>query len=91
MTYAGETPALAMPSGVDLSDLDRRLAVIFRNYFQEDGLSESAVDELEQCEATLIRVVPSLAGDDRRYFAMAMSIAQWMLEIQAGTAGQLTT
>jgi hypothetical protein len=90
MTYSGETPG-AMSSGLDLSSFDRRLARIFLDYFDGDGLSESAVDELEQSEATLIRVVPSLEGDDRRYFAMALSITQWMLEIQAGTAGELTT
>jgi len=80
-----------MASRVDLSDLNRRITVIFRDYFEEDRLNASAVDELEHCEATLIRIVPSLSGEDRQYFAMALSIAQWMLEIQAGIKGQLTT
>jgi hypothetical protein len=91
MTYSGETPGSDMRSRVDLSDVDRRVAVIFRDYFKEDVLHESAVADLEECEATLIQVVPSLTGDDRQYFAMALSIAQWMLEIQAGTEGLVTT
>jgi hypothetical protein len=91
MSFSGETPEMDLPSGVDLSDLGRRIAVIFRDYFEENDLNEADVDELERCEETLIRVVPSLRGDDRPYFAMALSIAQWMLEIQAGTDGQATT
>ena len=91
MTYSDETTGTDLPPDVDLSALDNRIAAIFRVYFQGDGLDEAAGDELEQCEVTLIRVVPLLVGDDRQYFAMALSIAQWMLEIQAGTEGQTTT
>lgn len=71
-----------MPPDVDLSVVNGRMAVIFRDYFEKDELDDAAVGELEECEATLIRVVPSLTGNDRQYFAMALSIAQWLLEIQ---------
>ena len=90
MTYA-DAPAPGRESGVDLAALDEEIKAIFDEYFRVGSLDAAAVDELEQCEVTLIRVVPTLVGDDRQYFAMALSIAQWILEIQAGTEGQLTT
>jgi hypothetical protein len=47
MTYSGERTAIDTPSGVELSDLDRRLAAIFGQYFAQGGLNDAAVEELK--------------------------------------------
>jgi hypothetical protein len=79
MTYA-DTSTIGPGSSVDLSALDRQLTASFDEYFTAGELDPGALDQLERCEATLRRVVPSLSGDARRYFAMASSIARWVLE-----------
>jgi hypothetical protein len=79
MTYAG-TSTTGPGSGVDLSALDRQLTASFDEYFAAGELDPAALERLERCVATLTRVVPSLSGDARRYFAMASSIARWVLE-----------
>jgi hypothetical protein len=65
---------------VDLSDLDGRIAEIFQSYFHDGQLSPRARDDLAQCQMTLARVVPTLSGKDRQYFAMASSIARAVLD-----------
>jgi len=79
MTYA-DTSTMGPRAGVDLPALDRQLTASFDEYFAAGELDPPALDRLERCEATLTRVVPSLDGDARRYFAMASSIARWVLE-----------
>ncbi len=79
MTYA-DASTMGQGSSVDLSALDRLLTASFDEYFTAGELDPAALDQLERCEATLTRVVPSLSGDARQYFAMASSIARWVLE-----------
>lgn len=79
MTYP-DTPTSGPGSSVDLSALDRQIAAIFDEYFRAGELDPGALEQLQRCEATLTRVVPSLSGDARSYFAMASSIAQWIFE-----------
>jgi hypothetical protein len=83
MTYTGDAGDSGPGASVDLSDLNRRIRVIFRDYFEEGELGPPVLDDLANCETTLARIVPTLSGNARQYFAMASSIARGILD--AGT------
>ena len=79
MTYAVPRE-LGLALTTELAALDRRLAELFREYFSTHELDTTALRDLEDSESKLRRIVPSLSGDARPHFAMASSIACWMLE-----------
>jgi hypothetical protein len=66
--------------GDDLSGLDDDLSATFGAYFGQSELEEPAFHRLVGHEATLARVIPTLSGPDRQYFAMSHTIAKGILE-----------